>query len=158
MNCCKPKKKQNYEHFQHNNYIDFIFISAVNSNGDGTDMVDSGSGDNSVIHRPEEETVKLLKNKMQRSLNSNTCSPNKHTNNDGDSRTFDRHRKNCDILREKNATNSDEINGDNKTTNQTENLVDNFDDDPYAELQSYLDKVKVSSFKKFFSFLYNVRL
>lgn len=118
-------------------------------------MVDSGSGDNSVIRRPEEEKVKLLKNKMQRLLNSNTCNSNKQTNNYGDSRTFHKHRKNCDILLEKSATNSDEINGDSRNINQTENeddlSVDNFDEDPYAELQSYLDKVKVSSILHFFT-------
>lgn len=122
--------------------------------GEDIDMVDSGNGADYCMHRPEEETVMLLRNDEQRPPNSNKYN-DKQTNGDA-SVTFDKHRINCDSLHGKNATNGDESDGVNNSgdTNKsaaqplTKSGDEAFGDeeDPYAELQSYLDKVKVSTF------------
>lgn len=123
------------------------------NNGAGVDIVDSSTGSGYCIQRPEEEAVMLLKNDEQRLPNSNKRS-DKQTNGDANV-TFDKHRNNCDNLREKTATNDDNIGGvnsnagdgdDNKAPQKFNDglFTDDFDEDPYAELQSYLDKVKVS--------------
>lgn len=130
------------------------------NNGEEIDMVDSSTGADYLRHRPEEETVMLLKNDERRLPNSNKCN-NKQANDDngghdGSRATFDK-RNHCDKLREKNATNSNETIGVNNngniqsvaqtvTTAGDDLFVDDLDEDPYAELQSYLEKVKVSTF------------
>lgn len=130
------------------------------NNGEEIDMVDSSTGADYLRHRPEEETVMLLKNDERRLPNSNKCN-NKQANDDngghdGSRETFDK-RNHCDKLREKNATNSNETIGVNNngniqsvaqtvTTAGDDLFVDDLDEDPYAELQSYLEKVKVSTF------------
>lgn len=120
--------------------------------GEDIDMVDSSnSGAGCCIHRPEEETVMLLENDKQRLPNSNKY--NDKQINDDASVTFDKHRNNCDNIHGSNERNGDESSGvnnsgDTKNIAQTPNktaddlFVD--EEDPYAELQSYLDKVKVS--------------
>lgn len=115
-------------------------------------MVDSNNtGVGYCIQRPEEETVMLLKNDEQRLPNSNKCHGNQI--NGKECVTFDKHRNNCDSLRWKNVTNGDEdvgVNNNNHIKNGIQTYRkpaddDLFDDeDPYAELQSYLEKVKVS--------------
>lgn len=114
--------------------------------GSSQDMVDSSAG---YCEQPEKETVTLLKCDERRLPNSNKC--NDKQTNDGDV-AFDKHRNNCDSLREKKAANTDEIvgvnnSGDNRPTdkNHGDDLFgDDLDEDPYTELQSYLEKVKVS--------------
>lgn len=143
------------------------------NDGEEIDMVDSsGAGVDYLMHRPEEETVTQLKNDERLMLSK---SNSKHTNEqqtNGDSSgsvTLDKRNKD-EKLREKSATNDDKFTGlkhsgssNQSTTPQTmthhadaditaataavakDPLIDDLDDDPYAELQSYLDKVKVSS-------------
>lgn len=145
------------------------------NDGEEIDMVDSsGAGVDYLMHRPEEETVMLLKND-ERLLSKSNKRNDKQTNGDygggsGDSNsssvTLDKRNKD-EKLREKSATNDDKFTGLNRSGNnqsksipQTmthtakDTLVDDLDDDPYAELQSYLEKVKVSSFFCVFLFLF----
>ncbi|XP_055304722.1 uncharacterized protein LOC129569659 isoform X4 [Sitodiplosis mosellana] len=122
------------------------------NDGAGIDMVDSSTGTSYCIQRPEEETVMLLKNDERRLPNSSKRN-DKQTNSDA-TVTFDKHQNNCDNLREKIATNDNKIGGvnsrdgdngdDTKAPKKTGDdlFADDFDEDPYAELQSYLDKVK----------------
>lgn len=141
------------------------------NDGKEIDMVDSsGAGVDYLMHRPEEETVMLLKND-ERLLSKSNKRNDKQTNCDysggsnsdssnssrnGGGVTLDKRNKD-EKLREKSATNDDKFTGLNRSGNnqsipQTmthtakDSFVDDLDDDPYAELQSYLDKVKVSSF------------
>lgn len=123
----------------------------ANNNGAGVDMVDSSPGSGYCMQRPEEEAVMLLKNDEQRLPNSNKRN-DKQTNGDANA-TFDEHRNNCDNLREETATNADKIGGvnskdgdgdDKKAPPKFNDDLFTDDEDPYAELQSYLDKVKVS--------------
>lgn len=124
------------------------------NNSEAIDMVDSSTVAEYLRHQPEEETVMLPENNEQRLTNKQTHDDNRH--NDGSRLTFDK-RNHCDKLREKNATNVNEISGVNNndniqnaaqtvTTTGDDLLVDDLDEDPYAELQSYLDRVKVSTF------------
>ena len=122
----------------------------ANNNGAGVDMVDSSTGSGYCIQRPEEEAVMLLKNDEQRLPNSNKRN-DKQTNGDANV-TFDKHRNNCDNLRKKTATSDDNIGGVNSNDGDDNTAPQKFnddlfsdDEDPYAELQSYLDKVKVST-------------
>lgn len=130
------------------------------NNGEEIDMVDSGNGAAYLTHRPEEETVMLLSNDNDRRLpNSNKCNHKqiRNDNDDNGSRVPNDNRNNCDKLRETNATKRNEISGVNNGSNN-ENMGqtvtksdgddlfgDDLDEDPYAELQSYLEKVKVSN-------------
>lgn len=113
-------------------------------------MVDSSIG--YCIQRPEEETVILLKNDERRLPNSNKRN-DKQTNGDANV-TYHEHRNNCDNLRDK--MNGDKIDGvddgDDMAPKKSGNdiFADDLDEDPYAELQSYLDRVKVSIFDTFF--------
>lgn len=97
-------------------------------------MVDSSNSVGYSMERPEEETVMVLRNDKQRLPNSNNSSANGNA-------AFDKHRSNCDSVRERKATN-----GDDSTAECVDKINDDLfdDEDPYAELQSYLDKVKVS--------------
>lgn len=123
-------------------------------------MVDSGTNIGYCMQRrPEEETVMLLKNDVRRLPNSNKRN-DKQINDDNANVTFQKHQNNCDNLREKAATNDDKnsnngaggVNGsngdgDDKAPNKRAGddlFADDLDEDPYAELQSYLDRVKVS--------------
>lgn len=111
------------------------------------DMVDSGIGAVRCMQQPEQETVILMKNNEQRPSKLNKCN-DKQTNN-GENNVFDEHRHNCDNLRLKNASNDDTngaANGGVKMNNGAtmDAYSDGFDEDPYAELESYLEKVKVS--------------
>lgn len=118
-------------------------------------MVDSSI--DYCIQRPEEETVMLLKNDERRLPNLNKRN-DKQTNSDANV-TYHEHRNNCDNLREKIVTNGDKIDGvddsDEMAPKKSGNdiFADDFDEDPYAELQSYLDRVKVSIFDTFFIIL-----
>lgn len=113
------------------------------------DMVDSGSEAIFCVHQPEQETVISMKTNEQPKPKLNKCN-DKQTNiaNNSENNVFDnKHRNNCDNLREINATNDDKngvINGADKMNVGATSEFDGFDDDPYAELQSYLEKVKVS--------------
>lgn len=135
------------------------------NDGEEIDMVDSsGAGVDYLMQRPEEETVTLLKNDERLTLSK---SNNKHTNakqTNGDysgSVALDKRNKD-EKLREKSATNDDKFTGLSRSGNSNQStipqtmthsadaaakdsFVDDLDDDPYAELQSYLEKVKVSS-------------
>lgn len=111
-----------------------------NDNSAGIDMVDSSNSSVGYsMERPEKETVMVLKNDKQRLPNPNKSSV-RQINTNGNV-TFDKHRSNCNSLREKNVTN-----GDGNAAQCMEKTNDDLfdDEDPYAELQSYLDKVKVS--------------
>lgn len=150
------------------------------NDGEEIDMVDSGSGGGGggagvdyLMHRPEEETVMLLKND-ERLLSKSNKRNDKQTNGDGSandkcinddnghsSLTLDKRNKD-EKLREKSATNDDKFTGLNRsgssqsipqtmTNAAKDSFVDDLDDDPYAELQSYLEKVKVSDSVLFFS-------
>lgn len=136
------------------------------NNGEEIDMVDSGNGADYLTHRPEEETVMLLKNDNARRLpNSNKCNHKqiRNDNDDNGSHVSNDKRNNCDKLRETNATKRNEISGVNNsskdqnvgrtvTKSGSDDLFgDDFDEDPYAELQSYLEKVKVSDIFSIFS-------
>lgn len=125
------------------------------NNDEEIDMVDSSTGADYLRHQPEEETVMLLKNDEQRLPKSNKHTNDDNRDNDGSRHPFDK-RNQCDKLREKNATNCNEISGvknnDNiqnvaQTVTKTGDdlFVDDLEEDPYAELQSYLEKVKVST-------------
>lgn len=145
------------------------------NDGEEIDMVDSsGAGVDYLMHRPEEETVMLLKNDEQLTLSksNNKHNNDKHTTSDcggngSGSVTLDKRSKD-EKLREKSATNDDKFtdlnrSGNNQSIPQTmthtnaaaakDSFVDDLDDDPYAELQSYLEKVKVSSIFSLFYFL-----
>lgn len=142
------------------------------NDGEEIDMVDSsGAGVDYLMHRPEEETVMLLKNdeRLTLSKSNNKHNNDKHTNSDYGGVTLDKRSKD-EKLREKSATNDDKFtdlnrSGNNQSIPQTmthtaataaaaaaakDSFVDDLDDDPYAELQSYLEKVKVSSIFSFF--------
>lgn len=142
------------------------------NDGEEIDMVDSsGAGVDYLMHRPEEETVTLLKNDERLTLlkSNNKHTNEKQTNGDysGSSVTLDRRNKD-EKLREKSATNDDKFTGLNRSGNNNQStipqtmthtaaakdsFVDDLDDDPYAELQSYLEKVKVGSTFLFFLLL-----
>lgn len=162
-------------------FVSFYFTVTAESDkkvndGEEIDMVDSsGAGVDYLMHRPEEETVMLLKNDERLTLSKSN--DNKQSNNDkqtngncgsivGSSSQTPNKRNNDEKLREKSAANDDKFtdlnrSGNNQTTTMThttaiaakDSFVDDLDDDPYAELQSYLDKVKVS-FISFFLFWY----
>lgn len=150
-------------------FVSFLAVTAESdkkvNDAEEIDMVDSsGAGvDYLMQQRPEEETVTLLKNDERLTLSK---SNNKHTNvkqtNGGYSGSVALDERNKDEkLREKSATNDDKFTGLNRSGNNSQSttpqtmthaaaaakdaFVDDLDDDPYAELQSYLEKVKVSS-------------
>lgn len=118
--------------------------------------VDSGTGAVCYTQQPEKETI-ISMNKIYGRTSSNlkkcTKTNDKQITNDtnnGENYVFDKHRNNCDNFFEKCVSSNDMntmiLGSDDK---MNENAVtylysDNFDDDPYAELQSYLEKVKVS--------------
>lgn len=125
----------------------FSFSAVKSDNSAGIDMVDSSNSAGYSMERPEEETVMALKNDKQRLPNANKSNAKQiNTNGNG---TFDKHRSNCDSVREINATN-----GNGRAAQCTEKINDDLfdDEDPYAELQSYLDKVKVSVYPFLLSF------
>lgn len=165
----------------------FILVTAESdkkvNDGEEIDMVDSGSGGGGgagvdyLMHRPEEETVMLLKND-ERLLSKSNKRNDKQTNGDGSandkcinddngnsssghsSLRLDKRNKD-EKLREKSATNNYKFTGLNRsgssqsipqtmTNTAKDSFVDDLDDDPYAELQSYLEKVKVSFSVRFF--------
>lgn len=158
-------------------FISFLAVTAESdkkvNDAEEIDMVDSsGAGvDYLMQQRPEEETVTLFKNDERLTLSK---SNNKHTNakqtNGGYSGSVALDERNKDEkLREKSATNDDKFTGLNRSGNSNSQstipqtmthaaaaakdaFVDDLDDDPYAELQSYLEKVKVSS--TFLSFVF----
>lgn len=150
----------------------------ANTNGDGggkktavtnaIDTVDSSIGAVCYTQQPEKETV-ISMNKTNERTSSNL---NKYTNNqdkqiandtnkNGENDVFDKHRNICDNFVEKCGASNNDMNGYNKggdgdkmnDSAVSDMYSDNFEDDPYAELQSYLEKVKVSFF--FFSFLFS---
>lgn len=73
--------------------------------------------------------------------------PSPNDNRYNGSAATDKHRHNCDSLQGVNAMNINDIN-DAAAPKQPANdlFIDDLDDDPYAELQSYLENVKVSYF------------
>lgn len=152
----------------------FLFFSDPNVKlkpPNAIDTVDSGTGAVYYTQQPERETV-ISMNKTNERTSSNL---NKYTNNqdkritndtnkNGENDVVDKYRNNCDNFVEKYGASNNDINGnsngdgDGGSDKMNDSAVsdmysDNFDDDPYAELQSYLEKVKVSFFySSFFLF------
>lgn len=114
-------------------------------------MVDSGNNV-SCNHQPEKETVMLVDNSKQSQQNHNKL--NDKQANITETQMSGKQLNNCDNLRAKNPSNENiEINYDDgdvscdskrMQTIAVDAFSDDLDEDPYAELQSYLDKVKVS--------------
>lgn len=150
----------------------------MNTNGGGgkktvvtnaIDTIDSGIGAVCCTKQPEQETViSMNKTNERTSSNLNKLTNNQDkkkitndTNKNGENDLFDKHRKNCDNFDKKcgasNNVINGNINGDGNGDKMNDSAVsdlfsDHFDDDPYAELQSYLEKVKVSLFFSLFLF------
>lgn len=120
---------------------------AVNSKP--IDMVDSGSSNSGVcnVQQPETETVISLKNDKQLLPKSNKCNDKQTTSNGAEcTMPCNEQRANCD----RDGENATRVIIENDATS-----ISNYDDggnvdlgidddDPYAELESYLEKVKVS--------------
>lgn len=113
------------------------------------DMVDSSNGVICNVQQPETETVIPMKNDKQLPPNSNKCIENQRQTNNGVECAIPcnqrpQQRPNCDrkniaspaIEHDANSVNNCKINVSNVNSGLDE-------DDPYAELESYLEQVKV---------------
>lgn len=110
--------------------------------------------------QPEKETVTTMNSNKQMQRNPNNANEQFKQTNNQHTKLYDKRQNNCDNLRidetEENSTQNQMRTNVNSNYNRQQTLQrvsntfnDDSDDDPYAELESYLEKVKVSAILPF---------
>lgn len=115
--------------------------------------------------QPEKETVTTMKSNKQIQHNPNNINEQFKQTNNQHTKLYDKRQNNCDNLRidesEGNPRQHQMRTNVNSNYNRQQTLQsasnafnDDSDDDPYAELESYLEKVKVSAILPFLQLIF----